>query len=106
MDCVNYVSDRIAKLRHAKNVSARDMSLTIGQNENYINHIENRKAEPSLSGLFYICDYFGITPQEFFDADNLYPAHLKGLIDDVKQLDENELRHLASFIKEIVGNRK
>jgi len=59
-----------------------------------------------LSGLFYICDYFGITPQEFFDTDSLYPTQLKDFVEDVTQLDENKLLHLANFMKEIVGNRK
>ena len=42
---------RLAQLRQKKNVSAREMSLAIGQNPNYINHIETGSATPSLSGL-------------------------------------------------------
>ena len=106
MDYDVFVSERISKLRQSKGVSARDMSLSIGQNVNYINHIENRKTEPSLSGLIYICDYFGIKPQEFFDEGNQHPAKLKDFIEDVKQLDENELLHLSSFIKEIISKKK
>lgn len=63
-----FTQNRIAQLRMQKNVSARDMSLTLGQNNSYINQIENKKALPSLQGLFYICEYFGITPQQFFDC--------------------------------------
>ena len=106
MDYLSFVPERVAKLRQAKGVSARDMSLTMGQNPNYINHIENRKAEASLTGLVYIWNYFGITPQEFFDTGNPYPARLNDFIEDVKQLDEKELTHLAGFVKEIVGKRK
>ena len=54
---------RLAKLRTAKGVSARDMSLSIGQNAGYINNIENGKALPSMAGFFFICEYLGITPQ-------------------------------------------
>jgi transcriptional regulator with XRE-family HTH domain len=100
------VPERIAKLRLAKGASARDMSLSIGQNVNYINHIENRKTEPSLTGLIYICDYFGITLKEFFDEGNPYPAQLSGFMEDVKQLDEKELAHLSDFVKEIISKRK
>ncbi len=50
----------------AKKCFGRDMSLSLGQNNSYINQIENKKALPSLQGLFYICEYFGITPQQFF----------------------------------------
>ena len=106
MDYVNYVSERIAKLRTAKDVSARDMSVSIGQNVNYINSIENRKAEPSLSGFFYILEYFGVSPHDFFDMGNQHPALLNELLSNAKQLDENELLHLSSFVKEIVAKRK
>ena len=104
MDFTDYeafVAERVAKLRTAKGVSARDMSLSIGQSVNYINQIENRKAEPSMSGLFYICEYFGITPQEFFDQDNQQPAVLKELMETAKQLDGSALAHLSAFLKEI-----
>jgi len=106
VDYLQYVAERITKLRIEKNVSARDMSISMGHNVNYINHIENRKAEPSLSGLFYILDYFGISPLEFFDTGNPYPEQLNDIIEDLKQLDANELLHLSNFMKEILKNRK
>ena len=56
---------RLAKLREEKGVSARDMSLSMGQNPGYINNIESGKSMPSLSGIFYICEYLGITPKDF-----------------------------------------
>ncbi len=49
---------RLIELREKKGVSARDMSLSIGQNAGYINAIEAGKALPSMSGFFYICDFF------------------------------------------------
>lgn len=67
---------RLSKLRTQKGVSARDMSLSIGQNAGYINNIETGKALPSMTSFFYICEYLGITPQEFFDADAEQPKEL------------------------------
>lgn len=40
---------RLASLRNKKGVSARDMSLSIGQNAGYINNIETGKALPPHS---------------------------------------------------------
>ena len=60
---------RLTELRMNKGVSARDMSLSLGQSPGYINNIENGVNLPSMSLFFYICDYFGITPLEFFDMD-------------------------------------
>lgn len=58
-------SDRLAALRIKKGVSARDMSLSLGQSPSYINNIENGVNLPSMSLFFYICDYLGISPCEF-----------------------------------------
>ena len=100
-----FTQERIAQLRLQKDVSARDMSLSLGQNNSYINQIENKKALPSLQGLFYICAYFGITPQEFFDRGNPLPAQLSDLVADMKQLDEKSLTHIAGLVKELINNK-
>ncbi|MCI9626946.1 MAG: helix-turn-helix transcriptional regulator [Clostridia bacterium] len=50
----DFISTRIAKLRQQKNISARDMSISLGLGEAYVNHIENKSNMPSLKGLFYI----------------------------------------------------
>lgn len=97
-----FTQNRIAQLRMQKCVSARDMSLSLGQNSSYINQIENKKSLPSLQGLFYICEYFEITPQQFFDAGNSYPAQLTSLMEDMKSLDEEALKHIAGLVKEII----
>ena len=97
--------ERLSKLRIAKGVSARDMSLSIGQSANYINKIENRKTYPSLTVFFYICDYLGISPHEFFDEDNCHPKEMKELIDSLKSLNEASLFHIAGIIREIVGGK-
>lgn len=48
----DFFIERLISLRNQKNVSAREMSLAIGQNESYINRIENRKAFPSMQSFF------------------------------------------------------
>ena len=81
------------------------MSLSLGQNNSYINQIENRKALPSLQGLFYICEYFGITPQQFFDDGTTYPAQIAELVEDMKKLDETSLAHIAAVVKQMVRGK-
>ncbi len=95
---------RLAILRTKKNVSAREMSLAIGQNPNYINHIETGKTTPSLAGILYICDYLGITPSEFFDMDNPNPEKIQAIIRDLKKLNDNQLDAVAILVKDIVKN--
>ena len=94
-----YFRKRISQLRILKNVSARDMSLSLGQSESYINKIENGKAFPSMQVFFYICEYFNITPKEFFDDSLNNPSKIKSLIDDLNTLDENQLNNIHGIVK-------
>lgn len=94
-------SMRLSKLREKKGVSARDMSLSIGQNPGYINNIETGKSMPSLAGIFYICDYLGLTPAEFFDIGSENPARLKDLIGYLKLLDDEQLESVTAIVKSL-----
>lgn len=93
---------RLAQLRTKKGVSARDMSLSIGQNPGYINNIENGKAFPSLQGFFYICEYLNITPQEFFDTETKAPDKLRDILEDMKKLNDAQLEHIAALVKDLI----
>lgn len=96
-----FIKDRIIQLRTQKGVSARDMSLSIGQNKNYINIIENGGNLPSMNGLILICEYFDITLKEFFDTENKNPNTLNELIEKVKPLSEEAIRSIINLIDEI-----
>lgn len=100
-----FLPQRLTQLRMQKNVSARDMSLSLGQANNYINSIENRKALPSMQSFFYICEYLGVTPQEFFDERNACPVRLRELMDEAKRLDDNALGHLLALMRELNAGR-
>lgn len=89
---------RLVRLRMNKGVSARDMSLSLGQSENYINEIENGKAYPSMQAFFYICDYFGITPEDFFDTKFLDPSAVYSLSQKLKALSPEQIRIIESLI--------
>ena len=92
---------RLTQLRTAKGVSARDMSLSIGQNAGYINGLENHKGLPSMSVFFYICDYLGVTPKEFFDDQLPDPLVIDTLIDDLKFLDREDLELILQIVKRL-----
>lgn len=90
---------RLARLREKKGVSARDMSLSIGQNPGYINNIETGKSMPSLTGIFYICEYLGVTPSEFFDLESTNPSKIDDIVKDMKHLDDAQLDTIAALVK-------
>ena len=95
----DFFPERLSQLRNKKGDSARDMSLSLGQSENYINMIENKKSYPSMAVFFYICEYLSITPQEFFESGNENPVKLNDIITDLKKLDDNSLTHIAGVVK-------
>lgn len=94
-------SKRLAQLRSIKGVSAREMSLAIGQNNAYINSIENCKNFPNMMGFFYICEYLGVTPSEFFDFDNRDPKETDELIAGFRRLNLKQQELVLALIKEI-----
>lgn len=78
------------------------MSLSMGQNPGYINNIESGKSLPSLQGFFYICEYLGITPSEFFDLESKNPTKLDAIVKDLKRLNDKQLDTLSTLIKDLI----
>lgn len=97
----DFISDRIAKLRTEKNISARDMSLSLGQSQSYINNIENKKALPSMQMFLYICEFLGIEPKDFFEENVISPATLNETVATLKSLSPKQLSLLTSLAKEM-----
>ena len=93
------LSDRLSSLRINKGVSAMDMSLSIGQSAGYINNIENGVNYPSMQVFFYICEYLGITPREFFDTDTVNPTLVSDLTEVTKGLNSEQLQNLINLAK-------
>ena len=95
----DFFADRMASLRMKRSVSAREMSLTIGQNESYINRIENKQTFQSMQAYFYICEYFQITPKDFFNSDNPNPAKINDIINILYTLDDEQLEIIFNVAK-------
>lgn len=93
---------RLSKLRLEKGVSARDMSLSIGQSPDYINNIEIGKALPSMRSFFCICEYLNPTPDEFFDIETENTIKSTELYNAAKSLNDNQLKNLISLAKKLL----
>lgn len=90
---------RLSELRLIKSISARDMSLSLGQSESYINKIENSKAFPSMEMFFYICDFLNISPKDFFDYNVKNPNLIEEIIQDLNSIDYNYVKNIHEIIK-------
>ena len=101
MDYLSWFPERIAELRMQKNVSARDMSLSLGQSASYINKIENGHIMPSMAGFLYICEYFHITPQQFFDAGTHAPGQAKEILRQLERLTPAQAEHILLIVRDL-----
>ena len=97
----DFISDRIAKLRTEKNISARDMSLSLGQSQSYINNIENKKALPSMQMFLYICEFLGVEPRDFFEEEVTSPGALNVAVTAFKSLSPKQLELMTALAKEM-----
>ena len=102
MEYSKWFSGRLAQLRIEKGVSARDMILSLGQIEIYINKIENRRAFPSMQGFFFICEYLGITPEEFFNTNVSSPKKADALMKRIGALNSEQIDHITFIIDDIL----
>lgn len=98
-----FVRNRITQLRLSKGLSEYQLSYDLGHSRSYINNISSGKSLPSLGEFFQICDYFDITPSEFFDSENNHPVLIKNLCQELKGLSEDDLLLVLAFIKRING---
>nr|WP_314459004.1 helix-turn-helix transcriptional regulator [uncultured Clostridium sp.] len=100
----NYIPIRLAQLRTKKGISAREMSLSLGQTEDYISDIESKNATPSMEHFLLICEFLGISPREFFDEENPNPILLHELITELKPLKDQDFDNLLNLLFE--GQKK
>ena len=75
---INFVRERITQLRMAKGIL------------------------PSLTELFAICDYFQITPAEFFDPSMGNPTLKKHVVSGLDLLSERDLQLIQSIIAHLI----
>lgn len=104
MDNEKFIKDRITELRLSKGVSEYKMSLDLGHAKNYIRNITSEASKtvlPSMREFFYICEYFNITPYQFFDTKTEY-QHIKSvneLLETVASLDSASVDALVNVAK-------
>lgn len=101
-----FIRKRITKLRMQKDVSEYKMSLDMGHSAGYIRSITSGKNLPSMGEFLYMCEYFGITPAEFFDENIPAPLQLKELDALAGQLPAEDIDALIAVAKRLVRKQK
>lgn len=101
MDYPAYVRQRITELRLKRDVSEYEMSLALGMNRNYIQDITSGKALPSMAQFLNICEYFEITPMQFFNGETLYPQLIRKVIEEMQGMDDEDLLLLLTVSRHL-----
>lgn len=97
----NLLRKRVTDLRLKAGISEYQLSLALGQSKGYIQQISSGKALPSMQRFFDICEYFQITPAEFFDAGNRDPKLTKELVAAAHDLNEEQMKLLIDLARNL-----
>lgn len=101
-----FVRNRITQLRLDKGVSEYQMSYDLGHSRGYIYNISSGKSLPSMTEFFSICDYFGISPNEFFDTGQKNPVLMSKVVEELKSLNDNDILLLLTLINRLNRNEE
>ena len=94
-------SERLSALRIQKGISARDMSLSLGQSAGYINNIENGVNFPSMAMFFLICDFLNVSERDFSDTELTNPSKARELYAVSRDLSDDQLKNLIALARDL-----
>lgn len=93
-----FIRDRITQLRLRKGVSEYQMSYDLGHSRGYVYNISSGKALPPMKEFLAICEYFDLTPQQFFDEGTNNPELIQKAISGMKKLNEDDQLMILGLI--------
>ena len=96
-----FIRDRITQLRIQKGVSEYKMSYDLGHSRSYMYNISSGKSLPPMAEFLEICEYFGISPSQFFTDSSDNPALLQTAIEELKKLNDDDLMLIISNIRRL-----
>lgn len=64
------IKEKIQKLRSEKGVSQQELADAVGVSRQTVRRWESGENEPSASAIKPLCDYFGISPNEFLEGES------------------------------------
>ena len=56
---------------------------------------------PSMGEFLYMCEYFGIIPAQFFSSDNNDPVTENSILDELRELDDDDLQMILMIAKRL-----
>lgn len=96
---IAFLRSRISELLAQRGISEHKLSLELGKGGSYIRAITNGLTLPSVKELFNIISYFEISPAEFFEGLEEKGSLRSELRNKLRELDDDSLEKIATFIK-------
>lgn len=97
----SFIRNRITQLRLQKGVSEYQMSYDLGHSRGYVFNISSGRSLPPMGEFLQICDYFGITPNQFFDETLEDPVLLQTAINELRKLNDDDLMLIIGNIRRL-----
>ena len=101
----DYIRQRITQLRLKKGVSEYKMSYDLGHSRSYIYNVSSGRSLPPMDEFLEICDYFGITPSQFFDESEENPALIQTATQELKKLDDDDIFLILGYIRRLLKDK-
>jgi len=96
------IGERLRQIRQIYNISAKKLARELEVDPSTISKIENNQALPSIELLLKICEYFKITPADFFDnVSRETTPEIQELVLLAKKLPQEDLKLLQQIAKRL-----
>ena len=99
----NIIAERVSEIAAKKNISFYRMSYDLGQCRSYMGKIASGEIKPSMNNFFAICDYFEITPVEFFDSN--INKETQSIVDLIMQLSESDKNTIFKVVNALLKDK-
>lgn len=98
---LDFIRHRITELRLARSMTEYQLSTELGQSKSYIQGITAGKSLPSMKQLYNICEFFGVTPAQFFDDSETATPVFCEAVNVIKTLDEADISLILRYAQRI-----
>lgn len=97
------IINRIGYFRNKANLSARELSRRLGNDESYITRLENKHFNITITKLLDILSECNVNTEEFFSENYSSYKEINLLNEKIKMLDQNDIKLLNLFIDRMLS---
>ena len=98
------VGEKLRSLRKAKGMTQQQLAEALDTNPKYISQLEGGSVGIGPDVVMRYCEYFGITPEDLYNAENKkaekLPPVAQMLLDEIQSMPLHEQTRLLADIQE------